>query len=417
MNCRKKFFFKMIGMSIITLIISFITITSFSSYILLPKEINLKKGTVTYLEFNKFFDITVESDVVNVISVSNKPLGDIGISSEEIGKAKMTIKAFGIPLKKVGLDIIPNEEVIPYGKTVGIKIDTDGIMVLGTGEVETVDGKSINPSEGKLKSGDLLLKVNGIKLKNKEDLVKEINKNDMLEIEVNRNQNIIQVSIEPIKDKENNENKIGIWVRDSTQGIGTITYYNPTTKKFAALGHGILDIDTKQLISIRDGEILDAKVLNIIRGEKGNPGELVGNIKKEKILGDVKINTDFGVYGEWDEKGSNLPTDKFEIGLQDSITEGPAIIKSNVEGNDIEEYDVYIESVNRYSNDNSKGMIIRVTDSRLLAKTNGIVQGMSGSPVIQNGKLIGAITHVFVQDPTKGYGVFIENMLKQEKLL
>jgi stage IV sporulation protein B len=171
-------------------------------------------------------------------------------------------------------------------------------------------------------------------------------------------------------------------------------------------------------MTIRNGDILDAKVLNIVRGAKGNPGELVGSIKKENKLGEVKLNTNYGVYGYWDqEKIVDLPEEKFSIGLQDQVHEGPATIKSNIDGNAIEEYDIYIENVNRYSVDDSKGMVIRITDAKLLSKTNGIVQGMSGSPIIQGGKLVGAITHVFVQDPTKGYGIFIESMLKQEKMI
>jgi stage IV sporulation protein B len=201
--------------------------------------------------------------------------------------------------------------------------------------------------------------------------------------------------------------------RDSTQGIGTITYYNPLTDKFGALGHGILDANTKDLMAIKEGQLMPSKIQEVKKGKRGIPGELIGDIEEGSILGNIRLNTDHGIYGFLNEETLSMPK-ALPIAKRDEVNVGIAKIFSDVEGGNVKAYDVYIENINKNDTDNSKGMVVKITDERLLSKTNGIVQGMSGSPIIQNGKICGAITHVFVQDPTKGYGIFIESMLKQE---
>jgi len=205
-------------------------------------------------------------------------------------------------------------------------------------------------------------------------------------------------------------------VRDSTQVIGTITYLDPNTGKFAALGHGILDVDTRKLMTVRYGDVMKTEIKSVKKGKKGLPGELIGDIKTDEVIGQVRLNNEYGLYGKLDNPNSwSSLGSPVKIGLQNEVEEGPAVIISNVDGITAKEYDIYIESINKNSQDDSKGMVIRITDEELLEKTNGIVQGMSGSPIIQNNKLVGAVTHVFVQDPSKGYGIFIEKMLQQEK--
>lgn len=328
------------------------------------------------------------------------------------------LKLFGlIPLKKIRVDVIPDLEVVPCGMTVGVKIYTEGVMVLGTGAVNGGDGKTYEPSKGVLQSGDLILKINGNEIVSKEELIAYIEKSDErpVNVVIKRDQEVIESSIQPVKSIEDKQYKIGVWVRDSTQGIGTMTYYNPETMKFGALGHGILDVDTKQLMSIREGKITESEITSVKKGKRGTPGELTGAIMDQGVIGSIEMNSPYGIYGKVDEEQvHSLPNTPMPIGLQHEIHEGPAVIRSNVSGKKVEEYEIYIQSVNRFSNDDSKGMVLRITDARLLNRTNGIVQGMSGSPIIQDGKLIGAVTHVFVQEPAKGYGIFIENMLKQE---
>ena len=396
----------------------------FINFALFPNNIQLLKGQENSFNFSLPVNAVIKTNDLEVMQVNNTLVSDdvsvklnkgLVIKSEELGTAHMTLNAFGIPLKSVNLNIVSETELIPLGMTVGIKINTDGIMVLGTGHVSDEKGNTHTPSEDSLKAGDLILTANGQKLQSKNHLI-EIIKNSETDITMtlDRDGDILEKKITPIKNPEG-INRIGVWVRDSTQGIGTVTYYNPANNKFGALGHGILDVDTKDLMKVRDGEIMKSKILSVKKGKKGAPGELVGDIQKDNIIGKVKLNSNHGLYGFLDQEIEEIKgTAPIPIALQADVHEGPAKILSNIEGAEIKEYDIYIESVNRNSADDAKGMVMRITDTELLSKTSGIVQGMSGSPIIQDEKLIGAVTHVFVQDPTKGYGIFIENMLKQE---
>ncbi len=415
---------KLIIISLVILVFA-VSVNFITKIIFFPDNIKLIEGSIHQLNFDLPIDATITPETIPVLNVNNKPVKDnikvslsdaLTIGAEESGEAGMMLSAFGFNFKSVKLDILKDVEVVPCGLSVGVKIKTDGVMVLGTGTVNSETGESINPCEGLLKSGDLLLNANNQDISNKEDLMEIIkDSTDTIDFQVKRNGELINATIKPIKSKDN-ENKIGAWVRDCTQGIGTITYYNPQTNKFAALGHGILDVDTKKLISIKFGQIMRSDITDIKKGQKGIPGELIGEIKNGEILGNVQNNSAFGIFGFMDVSASSVfPGERLKIGSQDRVHVGPATIRSNIEGDRIDEFDVFIESVNKYSSDNTRGMIIRITDPKLLAKTGGIVQGMSGSPIIQDGKLIGAVTHVFIQDPSKGYGIFIENMLNQER--
>ena len=301
----------------------------------------------------------------------------------------------------------------PLGITVGIKVNTDGIMVLKTGDIINSQGEITSPS-AEILAGDHIVFANNKRLETKEDLVHVVQNSDKIDFVIKRNNQIINVYVTPtITDL--GEKKVGLWVRDMAQGIGTVTYYNPVSGKFGALGHGIMDSNTKELMDISGGEISLTSIENIKKGKKGSPGELVGYLDQNKVLGSINVNTSYGIFGYLNEQmlGSHRP---IAIGRISDIEVGEAIVLSNIEGS-IQAYSASIESINKNTADNSKGMVVKITDEDLLNRTNGIVQGMSGSPIIQNDKIIGAVTHVFVQDPTKGYGVFIENMLKQENAI
>jgi len=332
----------------------------------------------------------------------------------------MSLTVFGVPVKTVQLDVLSDTEVIPCGKTVGVRISTAGIMVLGLVSFDTEDGKSARPSDGKLRSGDLItaVKTNGqnITLENKEQFQQIVDScgGNELTLTIKRDGGEMTVKVTPVKSAASGKYAIGAWIRDGTQGIGSVTYYNPKTKTFGALGHGILDVDTKKLMTVKTGELLASTIMSIQKGKKGIPGELEGDIDDNSVLGQIKANTPLGLYGYMDKLPDGVQDSLMKISLKSEIHEGPAVILANISGSETKQYDIYIESVNRFGSDSSKGMIIRITDAGLLAKTNGIVQGMSGSPIIQDGKLAGAVTHVFVQNPARGYGIFIENMLKQE---
>ena len=392
-----------------------------------PGEIRLMQNTQHRLNFEAPIRATISLDTVDALTVNHQEVAEpvtvslqspLWIEATGTGSATMMLSAFGFPIREVTLDIQPELELIPSGVTVGVRINTDGVMVLGTGTVTGIDGRQHNPSGGKLKAGDLILAANGKSMSNKEELISAISDSEgSLNLQIKRDNETLETVIEPIQGERGN--MIGSWVRDSTQGIGTITYINPATGAFGALGHGIMDVDTKKLMTVKSGRITAARITSVKKGAKGTPGELVGEIVAGNVLGQVKTNSPYGIYGIMSQ-----PVDSFiessgspvRIAKQDQIEEGPAIIRSNVVGNIVKEYEIYIESVSRFSGDETKGMIIRITDPELLELTSGIVQGMSGSPILQNGKLIGAVTHVFVQDPTKGYGIFIENMIRHEQL-
>lgn len=401
-----------------------------ASYYYIPKEIKMMAGRNHDFEFNLPLQAKISSEKIGVLKFNNKPIesnnfqidlrSPFSVQPTEQATLDVKLKFLGIvPLKTVKVDIISQKELVPCGMTVGVNVSTDGIMVLGTGTVISEDGKEYTPSRGILKTGDLILKVNEKSIENKEELISAIENSNgkVLKMTIKRDNELLEIYVTPIKSEIDKSYKIGAWVRDETQGIGTITYYNPKSYTFGALGHGITDIDTRKIIPIKNGKIMKAEITSIKKGQRGIPGELTGAIydTEEAQLGTIELNTSQGIFGKLDPKKMKaFPKKSFPIAFQNEIHEGKAIILSNISGDKIEEFEIVIQKVSRFQQDISKGMIIKITDPRLLDKTNGIIQGMSGSPIIQDEKLVGAVTHVFVHDPTKGYGIFIENMLKNE---
>lgn len=312
-----------------------------------------------------------------------------------------------------------DEEVLiyPCGFQIGIYLETTGVMIIGTDDVEGADGVNYNPGLNKVKAGDYITKINDIDVSSKNQLMFLVNKygGEDVVLTIIRNGKTITTKITPVQTGEN-EYKLGIWVRDDTQGIGTMTYLK-SDGSYATLGHGITDIDTGELLDSDGGMLYQANVWGIKRGEAGNPGALYGMISYENdnILGSIESNTDIGVYGTITEQSTlqslieEYELEPVEVAEKNEIQKGTAYLRSCVSG-EVCDYEVEIEKINSDSGKN-RGIVLKVTDERLLNLTNGIVQGMSGTPIIQNGKLVGAVTHVFVNDSTRGYGIFIEEML------
>jgi len=347
--------------------------------------------------------------------------GITGITTEFI-RRPATLYAYSSDEIALNLPFLGNrateaitQEVVPLGLTIGVRINTDGVMVLGTGSFLGDDGRTHRPSDGILRSGDLIVKINDKPIENKETLSNYVSESSGdINLVLRRDGSELEVTLTPAIAATDGTRRIGTWVRDSTKGIGTLTYYVPETGAFGALGHGIMDVDTKLLITVRNGIIMQSNVTSIVRGARGKPGELEGSVDTGSLLGNVILNSPSGIYGKLDAAFmETLPKETMPTATRAQIQEGPATIMTNVVDNKVREYDITIESVNRTTSDDTKGMIIRITDPVLLDATGGIVQGMSGSPIIQNGMVVGAVTHVFVQDPTKGYGIFIETMLQQ----
>ena len=391
---------------------------------IIPERINLIAGSEQSICFNVPLTASLNNEENIIVSgMETEPVKEnivIDLNKTTIvtptqeGTATAEISAFGIPLKTVSVNILPKTKVIACGKVVGVVMKTDGILVLGTGSVKDDTGKISKPSEGVIKTGDVIVSCNGTPLTEKEELKKAVSSTDgeTLNFEVKRNNDLLDVKITPIQN-EFGEYKIGAWVRDSTQGLGTITFIEPKSGNFAALGHGVYDVDTKELMPVAEGVVTLSELSGVKKGESGEPGEIIGMLDKENIVGEVATNTSSGIFGTMNSKGiKSLEGEELEIGLMQDVKEGTAVIRSDVIDGVVTDYTIDIESISRFGSSADKGMVIRVTDERLINKTGGIIQGMSGSPIIQNGKLIGAVTHVFVNDAKKGYGIFIENMMK-----
>ena len=317
-------------------------------------------------------------------------------------------------VKEVSVRVVKRQRVIPGGIPVGLYLETQGVYVVGTDKIEASDGLFYEPAEQVVYPGDYILAVNGRKITDKKELIAcvQANRSDIMILKLRRNKEEIQVRLQAVK-SEDQEYKLGIWVKDDIQGIGTLTYMTQDDQ-FGALGHGITDSDTGELLTISGGSLYDTEILRIKKGRRGTPGEVSGMITYAERYreGTILKNTKVGVFGQMNgtlvRKFSEEPV---EVAFRQEIKTGPAVIRSAVSG-EMEEYAVQIQEIRINESDVNKGMILKVTDPELLELTGGIVQGMSGSPILQNGRLIGAVTHVFVNDPTKGYGGFAESMLE-----
>ena len=311
-----------------------------------------------------------------------------------------------------------NVYLIPCGQSIGVNLYTDGVIVTGTTEIITTEGFCISPAEkAGIKQGDIITCVDGTKINSVYELKKVLSKfnGGKINITVCRNKKFLTQELTPIKSAEEKDFVIGAWVKDATSGVGTLTYINPENNTFAALGHGICNSYNEDIIPSNEGEILSAEIVSVVKGKKGIPGELKGTFSSNStILGDVKNNTEHGLYGEIKSDLSRQHTPVL-VGGKEEIIKGKASILTTIENSIPKEYEIEIVKISSLEENGNKDMIIKITDKELLEKTGGIVQGMSGSPIIQNGKIVGAVTHVFVNDPTRGYGIFIDNMLAEAK--
>ena len=373
----------------------------------LPLRASILKESHLIIKDDK--DKSIEHQTVNL----NKPLY---VTMLEEGETDVTLSFMGIiPLKTVAVKAMPYQKLIPCGEVVGIKVDTTGVMVLGVGEFET-EKEMVSPCKGLIEVGDMIVACNGKAIETKEsfrNLIESCESKELL-LELSHKGEKKEVKVKPIYSKLENEYKLGLWIKDSTQGIGTITYINPENGHFGALGHGITDNHTHMLTPVRTGEIMEVAITSIKKGQKGTPGEVSGVIDydEESQLGHISINSAIGIYGEVNKAYLNArKNDALPVAFQDEVHEGKASIMLDLSKQGVKEYEVEIQKVSKYSNEPSKGMVIRIVDPELLDLTNGIIQGMSGSPILQDGKMIGAVTHVFIHDPTRGYGIFIENMM------
>ncbi len=316
-----------------------------------------------------------------------------------------------LPVKSVSVESIERPFLIPCGTPFGIKMLTEGVIITDFGDVKDINDV-IHSSPGEvsgLLKGDIITAINGEKISSAAKLYEKLRNSskENVEIEYTRDKTTSTIVVNAVKDKSG-EYKLGLWIRDSAAGIGTMTFFNPSKNIFGGLGHGVCDVDSGKLLPLQSGEIVPALINNVVKGKSGAPGELCGTLVQNDRTGKIFSNTTNGIFGY--TTSLSTETEAIPIALKQEIKCGDAYILSTINGDKPEKFNIKISSISLGSN-NNKNMVIEITDERLLDITGGIVQGMSGSPIIQNNMLVGAVTHVFVNDPTKGYGIFIENML------
>lgn len=416
---------KVIAFSLI-IILLFFSLGS-NQVLFYPSEISIVRGENKNLDIAFPFFLSISNENNNVVeasireSDSNRFKKTYDLDGIDPGKAEMELKLLGfIPVKNYNLNVVDRPNLIPGGTAIGVRLNTKGVLVVAVTDVIGENGDRSSPAkDAGIKVGDSIIEINGIKVLNSDHVVEILNdlKDGEASILVQRNKGKFLTKARSIKSIQDNFYRLGIWVRDKTSGIGTLTYIDKDNEVYGALGHGIVDLDTGSLLPVDNGKIMAADISNIQHGQKGSPGEIKGVFyETNNTIGDISLNCPFGIYGDLEtdyiDKIDNPP---IPIAFKEEVVEGDAEILTTIEKDKVEKFDIQIKKVENQKSPDQKSMIIKVVDEELLEKTGGIVQGMSGSPIIQNGKLVGAVTHVFVNDPTKGYGLFVEWMLKQKK--
>lgn len=419
-----------LSMILLVSCMTFVGLGILSVYEQIPGNIKLKLGEEQVLnmglpvagEIQKIENGNVEAVTAGEQDPSNIPADSIHVDlsnavtmrADELNTYRMDLKLFGvIPFKQVNIEVIQNQLVTPVGLPVGIYLKTDGILVVGVGDFLSLGGQNVSPSRYLLKSGDYILSVDGEAVQSKAGFMQMIEEcgGYPVVLKIRRDGEEFEVEVQPVQNQSGSY-KLGIWVRDNAQGVGTLTFVD-SEGHFGALGHGINDVDTSIVMEVSGGTLYGTEIIAIKKGKRGDPGEMTGMIEytDQNILGVISDNTTQGVFGTCNETMlSQIEGEPIPIGLKQDVEIGPAQILCAV-GGEAKYYDIEIKECHLDHNNVNKGIVLQVTDPELIALTGGIIQGMSGAPIIQNGKLIGAVTHVLVNDSTSGYGIFIEEML------
>lgn len=370
----------------------------------IPEEIYVRHNDMTTVNFH--VPMTGETSVCTVDL--NKPVTFI---ADRLGEYKLKIKLFGLfDVKTVDVNVVDKNYVYPCGFQIGLYMKTRGVLAVNTSEITDFEGNILNPCNNIIHQGDYITKVNQEDIASKTDLIHKIDasKGEAMTMTLRRNGESIDVSVQPVRDQQG-DYKIGLWVKDDTQGIGTLTFID-SDQEFGALGHGISDTETTSLLDIDYGSLYNTKILSIVKGTNGQPGEFIGTIdyNGSNLIGKIEKNTNCGIYGSLNKDLiSQHQLTQMQIGYSYEVHKGPAYVRLYT-GEEFKDYEIEITNIN---NNEYKNITYKVISPELIDLTNGIVQGMSGCPIIQDGKIVGAVTHVFVDDSRSGYGIFIEKML------
>lgn len=383
-------------------------------YFSVPDKIYIMEGDQynfdKYGSFGNLFSITSAADNSGALSKD-------GTLTNGSSSYTANINLINVPVKTVNVQVLEKPLLIPCGTPVGVKMYADGLEILKSESFLNADGNSVNPAaEIPFKKGDVITEVSGKRVKTSQQFLKEIakSKGNPVTLKINGAKKTYNATVTPEREYNTRRYRVGLVVRDSIAGIGTLTYFNPSDGSFGALGHGIEDADTDIIFPLSSGSVEEASILSVSMGKKGVPGEMHGMFTGSGSLGQIFANSSCGIFGKIDNDDFDLKN-AVPPATTSEIKKGKAQILCTVGDEGVQKFDAEIEKVMHLGGDTSKGMVIKITDSRLLSLTGGIVQGMSGSPILQNGKLVGAVTHVFVNDPTRGYGIFIENMLSESQ--
>lgn len=384
-----------------------ITIGAYYRAFNIPATIFVREGT------------TVKSSNIVRLIQDNSVKASQGINNDEKSADVSLLGIFKV--KSVSIKSIPNElSVYPGGQPIGVKLNTKGVLVVALSDLDTDKGKASSPAAAAgIEIGDSIIEINNEKITNAEKISSLINSSEgkELNLTIERKGTIFNKKVKPVKANDG-KYKIGLWIRDSTAGVGTLTFYDDKTGTFAALGHPITDVDTGTILNVNSGQIVNSSIVSVRKGIRGTPGELKGIfIDEDVVLGEIMKNTECGIFGKSNLNLKNKYNKKMKLALRNEIKEGPAQILTTIDGNNPKLYNIMVEKLLPQNTPGPKSMIIKITDKELLEKTGGIVQGMSGSPIIQDNKIIGAVTHVLINKPDTGYGIYIEWMLKDADIL
>lgn len=357
------------------------------------------------------------SEIIEAIPCTGVPVRNaVAVEAGKSSVRKAELKLLGIiPIKVVNIREVDEPLLVPCGNPFGIKLLTDGVIAVEVSGFETASGYRSPAADAGIKTGDIIKTVNGKKVMSNDDIEKIISESggESLSFNLMREEKNLILNVTPELCSADGSYRAGLWVRDSSAGIGTVTFYDPETGVFAGLGHPVCDVDTGNILPLSEGEVVDVSVNGVKRGTAGVPGELMGSFSSLSAIGSLELNCADGLYGVM--SSFSCCNEAVPLGMRQEIETGEAYIYTTVSGNQPKLYKIVIEKIDLHDTKGSKNMIIRVTDKELLEKSGGIVQGMSGSPIIQNGKLVGAVTHVFVNNPTKGYAIFADTMYECSK--